>query len=86
VVRPVVRVHDGRAAQHTDLLAEFGRASRDLENRTPGADKAEYQWSRAVSLPPLLEGNGFVRNSDLYGTKVIPTSRALCDSEPGSAA
>jgi hypothetical protein len=21
----VVRVHDGRAAQHTDLLAEFGR-------------------------------------------------------------
>jgi hypothetical protein len=44
------------------------------------------QESRAVSLPPLLEGNGFVRNSDLYGTGVIPTSRALWDSEPGSAA
>jgi hypothetical protein len=44
------------------------------------------QESRAVSLPPLLEGNGFVRNSDLYGTGVIPTSRALWDSEPESAA
>jgi hypothetical protein len=44
------------------------------------------QGSRAVSLPPLLEGNGFVRNSDLYEAKVISTSRALWDSEPGSAA